>query len=124
MAPYAVAHMKLGLQLKESGYDFAADERLRVYLTNTLEEAHVMTGLPLFTQWLAEEAAAAGIVKKNVPIMVVLGKPGMIVSDNGTEFTSNAMLAWAEEQHYLALHRTGQTHAERFLREFQRSDAR
>jgi putative transposase len=52
------------------------------------------------------------------------GKPGMIVSDNGTEFTSNAMLAWAEEQHYLALHRTGQTHAERFLREFQRSDAR
>ena len=26
------------------------------------------------------------------------GKPGMIVSDNGTEFTSNAMLAWAEEQ--------------------------
>jgi predicted helicase len=75
MAPYAVAHMKLGLQLKESGYDFAADERLRVYLTNTLEEAHKMTGLPLFTQWLAEEAAAAGIVKKNVPIMVVLGNP-------------------------------------------------
>jgi predicted helicase len=37
MAPYAVAHMKLGIQLKESGYDFAADERLRVYLTNTLE---------------------------------------------------------------------------------------
>ena len=75
MAPYAVAHMKLGIQLKESGYDFAADERLRVYLTNTLEEAHEMTGLPLFTQWLAEEAAAAGIVKKNVPIMVVLGNP-------------------------------------------------
>jgi predicted helicase len=75
MAPYAVAHMKLGLQLKESGYDFGADERLRVFLTNTLEEAHEMTGLPLFTQWLAEEAAAAGAVKKNVPIMVVLGNP-------------------------------------------------
>src|SRR5882757_8939691 len=25
------------------------------------------------------------------------GKPGMIVSDNGTEFTCNAMLAWSEE---------------------------
>ena len=25
------------------------------------------------------------------------GKPGMIVSDNGTEFTSNVMLAWAED---------------------------
>jgi predicted helicase len=75
MAPYAVAHMKLGIQLKESGYDFAAEERLRVYLTNTLEEAHELTGLPLFTQWLAEEAAAAGVVKKDVPIMVVLGNP-------------------------------------------------
>lgn len=75
MAPYAIAHMKLGLILKESGYDFGSDERLRVFLTNTLEEAHEMTGLPLFTQWLAEEAAAAGEVKKNVPIMVVIGNP-------------------------------------------------
>ncbi|HUZ95242.1 MAG TPA: type ISP restriction/modification enzyme, partial [Edaphobacter sp.] len=75
MAPYAIAHMKLGLQLKESGYDFGSDERLRVFLTNTLEEAHEMTGLPLFTQWLAEEAAAASEVKKNVPIMVVIGNP-------------------------------------------------
>jgi putative transposase len=25
------------------------------------------------------------------------GKPGMIVSDNGTEFTSNAVLSWSEE---------------------------
>jgi putative transposase len=31
------------------------------------------------------------------------GKPGMIVSDNGTEFTSNAMLAWAE-QHIIDWH--------------------
>ena len=34
------------------------------------------------------------------------GKPGMIVSDNGTEFTSNAILGWAKEQrvewHYIA----------------------
>ena len=75
MAPYAVAHMKLGLQLRESGYDFATDERLRVYLTNTLEEAHEMTGLPLFTQWLAEEANSANQVKKETPVMVVLGNP-------------------------------------------------
>lgn len=75
MAPYAVAHMKLGLQLKESGYDFEADERLRVYLTNTLEEAHEMTGLPLFTQWLTEEASSASNVKRDSPIMVVLGNP-------------------------------------------------
>jgi len=75
MAPYAVAHMKLGLQLAETGYDFKTDERLRIYLTNTLEEAHELTGLPLFTQWLAEEANAAGKVKQEAPVMVVLGNP-------------------------------------------------
>jgi putative transposase len=31
------------------------------------------------------------------------GKPGMIVSDNGTEFTSNAMLAWSAD-HKIAWH--------------------
>ena len=75
MAPYAVAHMKLGLELEQSGYDFASDERLRVYLTNTLEEAHEMSGLPLFTQWLAEESRAASEVKRDAPVMVVLGNP-------------------------------------------------
>ena len=31
------------------------------------------------------------------------GKPGMIVSDNGTEFTSNAVLTWAA-QHTVEWH--------------------
>jgi len=75
MAPYAVAHMKLGLQLAETGYDFQADERLRIYLTNTLEEAHELSGLPLFAQWLAEEANAASRVKQEAPVMVILGNP-------------------------------------------------
>ena len=47
MAPYAVAHMKLGLELEQSGYDFSSDERLGVFLTNSLEEAHELSGLPL-----------------------------------------------------------------------------
>ena len=75
IAPYAVAHMKLGLQLKESGYDFSSAERLRVFLTNTLEEAHELSGLPLFANYIAQEAASAGEVKRDVPIMVVLGNP-------------------------------------------------
>jgi len=75
MAPYAVAHMKLGLQLSETGYDFRGDERLRVYLTNTLEEGHEVSKLPLFAQWLAEEANAASKVKQEAPVMVVLGNP-------------------------------------------------
>lgn len=75
MAPYAVAHMKLGLQLSEFGYDFSANERLHVYLTNTLEEAYKISDMPLFTRWLVEEANAAGAVKQEAPVMVILGNP-------------------------------------------------
>lgn len=75
MAPYAVAHMKLGLELEDSGYDFASDQRLGVFLTNSLEEAHELAGLPLFAQWLSEESKAAAAVKRDAPVMVVLGNP-------------------------------------------------
>jgi len=74
MAPYAVAHMKLGLQLSETGYDFKSNERLGVYLTNTLEEEFEVGKLP-FAEWLVEEATAAGNVKYDAPIMIVLGNP-------------------------------------------------
>ena len=74
MAPYAVAHMKLGLQLAETGYDFASDERLGIYLTNTLEEAEENTR-NLFAQYLSKEAVAANKVKRDLPIMVVCGNP-------------------------------------------------
>ena len=90
MAPYAVAHMKLGLQLKESGYDFQSSERLRIYLTNTLEQAHAMTGLPLFTQWIAEEANAASDIKQDAPVMIVLGNPPYSYeSENNGEWISS-----------------------------------
>lgn len=39
MAPYAIAHMKIGLKLQETGYQFQSEERVRVYLTNALEPA-------------------------------------------------------------------------------------
>jgi predicted helicase len=86
MAPYAVAHMKLGLQLKDSGYDFKSAERLRIYLTNTLEEAHAMAGLSLFTQWIAAEANAASDIKKDAPVMVVLGNPPYSVNSMNTGY--------------------------------------
>ena len=75
MGSYAVAHLKLGLRLAELGYDFRSDERLRVYLTNTLEEPHEWAGLPLFTQELAREVQAANLVKSDFPIMIILGNP-------------------------------------------------
>lgn len=75
MAPYTVAHMKLGIQLGEFGYDFQADERLRIYLTNTLEEAEEISSGHLFARELVNEANAAVDVKTELPILVVLGNP-------------------------------------------------
>ena len=74
MAPYAVAHLKLGLLLQETGYEFKSDQRLGIYLTNTLEEA-IKHSEVLFAQWISEEANAAAQIKKEKPIMVVLGNP-------------------------------------------------
>lgn len=74
MAPYAMAHLKLGLLLDETGYDFSGDERLGIYLTNTLEEA-VKRSEALFAQFIADEANAAARIKRDEPIMVVLGNP-------------------------------------------------
>jgi len=74
MAPYAVAHLKLGMQLQQTGYQFASDQRLGIYLTNTLEEA-VKKSDQLFATWVAEEANAAAEIKRDQPILVVLGNP-------------------------------------------------
>jgi len=86
MAPYAVAHFKLGMQLagydlpkelqKQWQYDFMGDERLGIYLTNTLDEAP-SEWQKLFGAYriLSEEANAASRVKRDLPILVVLGNP-------------------------------------------------
>jgi hypothetical protein len=74
MAPYAVAHLKLGLLLQETSYQFGSDQRLGIYLTNTLEEA-IKHSETLFARWITEEANAASEIKKDKPIMVVLGNP-------------------------------------------------
>ncbi|HOW27339.1 MAG TPA: N-6 DNA methylase [Elusimicrobiota bacterium] len=74
MAPYAVAHLKLGLQLKDLGYRFQSNQRLGVYLTNTLEEA-VKKSEQLYESYIAEESHEAAEIKREKPIMVVLGNP-------------------------------------------------
>ena len=74
MAPYAIAHLKLEMLLRETGYSFPGDKRLGIYLTNTLEEA-IKRSETLFASWITEEANAAAQIKKDLPIMVVLGNP-------------------------------------------------
>lgn len=74
MAPYAICHLKLGLFLEETGYQFDSGKRLGVYLTNTLEDS-VKKSETLFEEFITEEANQATDIKKNKQIMVVLGNP-------------------------------------------------
>ncbi len=75
MAPYAIAHLKIGLKLHETGYRFENEERAHVYLTNALEPpAH--SQIPLgFLPALAQEAATVSEVKRQRQFTVVLGNP-------------------------------------------------
>jgi len=81
MASYAMAHLKLDLLLKETGYKPTRDQRLRVYLTNSLEEHHPDTGT-LFANWLSSEANEANHIKRDTPVMVVMGNPPYSVSSS------------------------------------------
>lgn len=86
MAPYAVAHFKLGMQLaghdipplqrEKWAYDFSGDERLGIYLTNTLEEAE-RRAETLFgpLRVITDEANAATNIKRDLPVLAVIGNP-------------------------------------------------
>lgn len=81
MASYAIAHLKLDMLLQETGYVHQKDNRLNIYLTNSLEECHPDTG-SLFAQWLSNEANAANRIKRDTPVMVMIGNPPYSVSSN------------------------------------------
>ena len=90
MAPYAMAHLKLGMQLAgqdlppehrpDWAYDFASSrergtERLGVYLTNSLEEGEMQVPMSGPYRIITDEANSAVEIKRDMPIMVVLGNP-------------------------------------------------
>ena len=76
MAPYAIAHMKIGLKLYETGYRFESDERARVYLTNALDPVQDFSGTLIFAiPALAHEAEAVNAIKQNQRFTVILGNP-------------------------------------------------
>ena len=78
MAPYAIAHMKIGLKLYETGYRFGSDERARIYLTNALEPASDDKKQREFEEWvpaLAHEAKAVNAIKRHQRFTVVIGNP-------------------------------------------------
>lgn len=85
MAPYAMAHLKLGMQLagqdlpaesrQDWVYDFANSERLGIYLTNSLEEGEMQVPMSGSYRIITDEANSAAQIKRDMPIMVVLGNP-------------------------------------------------
>ena len=75
MAPYAIAHMKIGLKLTETGYLFKSKQRAQIFLANSLEPHRDIGQRDLLFEALAHEAEKANHVKKEVSITVVVGNP-------------------------------------------------
>lgn len=92
MAPYAIGHMKMSFLLEELGYRMEDDERIKYYLTNTLEMKELdETKFPGMSS-LSTESHEAGKIKKQVPILVVLGNPPYSGhSSNTGEWISNVI---------------------------------
>ena len=75
MAPYAVGHLKMSFFLEELGHRLNDDERVPFYLTNTLDTEELeQSRLPGLSA-LAEESRLAGVIKKQTPILLILGNP-------------------------------------------------
>ena len=75
MAPYAIGHLKMSFLLEELGFQLQRDERFKLYLTNSLEmEDLAQTQLPGMAS-LSDESHLAAKVKKDQPILVILGNP-------------------------------------------------
>lgn len=97
MASYAMAHLKMDMLLTETGYKPTDDQRFRIFLTNSLEEAHPDTQT-LFSSWLSDEADQANAIKRDAPVMVVIGNPPYSgESANKGEWIMNLMEDYKKE---------------------------
>ncbi len=104
MASYAMAHLQIDLLLTETGYTPSPSgragvgfQRLKIYLTNSLEESHPDTGT-LFANWLSSEANEANYVKRDAPVMIVMGNPPYAVSStNKNEWIQNLIADYKKD---------------------------
>ena len=97
MASYAVAHIKLDMLLAETGYEHKTDKRLHVYLTNSLAESN-NEPRNLFAYQLSQEANEANRIKRDCPVMVMIGNPPYSgESQNKGEWIMNLMESYKRE---------------------------
>lgn len=91
MASYTIAHLKLNLGLSRTGAN-VGDQRLGVYLTNTLDkptEQVIQPTLLGFMDSLTEESRLASKVKTDYPIMVIIGNPPYKAESMNPQYTDN-----------------------------------
>ena len=96
MASYAMAHLNVDMLFKETGYNHTGAERLRIFLTNSLDEPRENPNIQ-FAQWLSEEANQANLIKTKVPVMVILGNPPYSVSSQNNHPWINSLLSVYKE---------------------------
>jgi len=99
MASYAMCHMKLDMILAEMGYKpTGTPPRLSVYLTNSLEEGEREVRDLFMGRWLSQEASEASTIKRQAPIMCVIGNPPYSgESSNKGDWIMNLMDAYKKE---------------------------
>ncbi len=92
MAPYTIAHLKMSMVLKESGFKYFNKARLGIYLTNSLEgvtpQKDLFAGFG-FAESIAEESKEASKIKNDRPIMIVVGNPPYSGVSMNKQYTGN-----------------------------------
>ena len=110
MAPYAIAHMKIGLKLAETGYTFPEDgPRVNVFLTNALEPAHeIQPQLETLAPMLAHEALSANLAKERLAVTVMVGNPPYAGHSGNNNVPSIVDAVYDYKRGYPDLHKPGQ----------------
>ncbi len=75
MAPYSIAHIKLDLLLSETGFKHSGNKRLNIYLADSLKAPNDNPINTNFAYKLSREIKKADRIKRNKPIMVMVGNP-------------------------------------------------
>lgn len=96
MAPYAIAHLKIGLKLHETGYHFGSDERARIFLTNALEPPNDVQFRLSAMPALAHEAQAVNATKKRMRFTLVIGNPPYSASTSEPEWLMKLLEDWKQ----------------------------
>lgn len=104
MASYAMAHLKLDLLLRETGYTPLSRgvggvlQRFRIYLTNSLEPFNPYVSELPFAGSIADEGREADIIKRDTPVMCVIGNPPYAVSStNKNDWIQNLIADYKKD---------------------------